>query len=120
MVSPEFGHHLIERSSSSRLTDWVHDERALHGHGRSIPRVDSDEMKWVSDAIAIRSNSRNFAYLSTSLAIRPYETLDTPAHPYPSMVAPSKPSSPCEQKQMPKRGFPFPQVRVQGQAYHLS
>jgi len=31
---------------------------------------------------------------STSLAIKPYETEDTPGQPYPSIVGPSRPSSP--------------------------
>ena len=33
-------------------------------------------------------------HLSTSRAIRPYDTLLTPAHPYPLIVAPKRPSSP--------------------------
>ena len=36
-------------------------------------------------------------YLSTSLAMRPYATEDTPAQPYPLMVGPSTPMEPISE-----------------------
>jgi hypothetical protein len=37
-------------------------------------------------------------YRSTSRVIRPYATLETPEHPYPSIVAPRSPNSPISFK----------------------